>query len=84
MVIPVMVPGLPPLSVTLLGMFKSDVRLLAVAAKLAPLIAAAALEQVKDVNRKSRISGFSRLEHTGLAHQVGAVRLLLPPCADAQ
>ena len=37
----------PPLSVCLLGNFKSDQRLLSVAAKLSPLIASAAREQVR-------------------------------------
>lgn len=41
-VIPVAVHGQPPLSVSLMGLHKSDRRLLAIAAKLAPLIAAAA------------------------------------------
>jgi hypothetical protein len=42
--IPVLVPGRPPMSVALLGLQRSDTRLLHVAAKLGPLISAAAQE----------------------------------------
>lgn len=66
-----LVPGLPPLSVTLMGMFKSDVRLLAVAAKLAPLIATAAREQVQDVNRISRIQVSAGLSSRALLVHYG-------------
>ena len=40
--IPVQVPGQPPMSVALLGLQRSDLRLLHVAAKLGPLISRAA------------------------------------------
>lgn len=46
MVVPVAVEGGPPLSICLLGNFKSDQRLLSVAAKLSPLITSAARQQV--------------------------------------
>ena len=42
--IPVLVPGQPPMSVALLGLQRSDMRLLHVAAKLGPLISRAAQE----------------------------------------
>ena len=42
--IPVLIPGQPPMSVALLGLQRSDTRLLHVAAKLGPLISAAAQE----------------------------------------
>ena len=57
-VIPVPIPGRPPLSVGLLGLPKSDMRLLHIAGRLAPLLVRLAERAAHDFERQQQQVGF--------------------------
>lgn len=65
-VVPVILPGQPPLSMSLMGCHKTDIKLLEVAAKLAPLITtavkAAALEGADAVQTIDDVSSSMQVE----------------------
>ena len=59
--IPVLMPGQPPLSVALLGLHKSDMRLLHVAAKLGAFIANALEQASQQVSLKLSLNDHETL-----------------------